>query len=128
MIKVRLFVWALLLVSGCFVQSLVAQNPTTAVKRGFKIEYTEVLPNGVVGETPIRVRITRVPAVPSANDQAFNVSINAGQNWGGDSFRSSFSAELVLPAGKTSAEVELLVNLQEAYYYTLIVEQGNRHY
>jgi len=126
-IEARLFVWALIFATCCFAESLVAQNPTTAVKRGYKVEYTNVLPNGAIGQAPVRVRLTRTPTVPSKNDQSFNVSITEGQNWNGDSFRSSFSAELALPAGKTSAEVELLVDLENNYYHSLIVEQGARH-
>jgi len=74
-IEARLFVWALIFATCCFAESLVAQNPTTAVKRGYKVEYTNVLPNGAIGQAPVRVRLTRTPTVPSKNDQSFNVSI-----------------------------------------------------
>ena len=121
--KVYLVLSAILLVACCFAQPLVAQNPTTKVKRGYKIEFTRVLPQAMIGEVPVRVRITRVPAVPSASDESLTVTMDLNNGWG-DTSQSEFSAELVLPAGKTSAEVELLVDLQDSYY-SLIVERGS---
>ena len=125
MSKIRLFVTALLLVAYCVSQPLIAQTPTATVKRGFKIEYTNILPNADVGEVPIRVRITRKPAVPSVNDQSFNLLLNNGWSYNSSSSTST-STELVLPAGKTSAEAELLLE-RDDNYYSLLVEQGKRH-
>ena len=118
----------LIFVTCWLAKPLIAQNPTKTVRRGFKIEYTNVLPNSCVGKAPIRVRITRVPAVPQANNESFNVSVDLKINRNYKA-QTLFSTELVLPAGKTSAEVELLVTLasQKSYQYDLIVEQGSRH-
>ena len=123
--KTRLFVMALLLVACCFGQLLVAQAPKATVKRGFKIEYSNLLPNAIYGEVPIRVRISRIPAVPIASDESFNAGVTDG--WNFDSARSSMTtAEIVLPAGKTSAEVELLIERSDSYY-SLVVEQAKEH-
>ena len=121
-----LFLLALLLVAFCFARPAVAQTPTTTTKRGFTIEYSPTLPNITDGKAPIRVRITRTPAAPSANDQSFNITAYNG--WRFESINSpSVSAGLVLPAGKTSAEVELLLDLTDNSYRQLLVEQGSRH-
>ena len=123
--KARLFVSALLLTASCFAQLLVAQVPTTPSKRGLKIEYSSVLPHAETGKVPIRVRITRLPAVPSASDQSFNVLVSNG--WDVDAINaSSSSTELLLPAGSTSAEVELLIERTDSYY-SLLVERGKNH-
>ena len=118
---------ALLIVACCFAQPLVAQNPTKSVRRGYKIEYTRIIPNGVSGFVPIRVRVTRTPAVPSTNDESLNVSVNINNDWDLSSNGSEFSTELILQGGKTSAEVELLVELNQNGYDSLVVEKGSRH-
>ena len=124
--KKCLFVAALLIVC-CFAQLLIAQNAIPAGKRGLKIDYQALLPNAEYGKLPIRFRITRVPPVPATNDLHFNVM--ASNAWDVESRHSpSSSAELILPGGKTSAEVELLVDLADGNdYCTLLVEQGKRH-
>ena len=123
--KTRLFVTTSFLITCCLVQFAVAQIPTTTVKRGFKIEYSNILPNATSGQAPFRVRISRIPAVPAANNQSFNVSVSNGWRFD-DVSASSSSAELILPAGKTSAEVELLF-WQENGYCSLLVEQSRTH-
>ena len=123
--KTRLFVAVLLFVTICLAQLVNAQIPTTAGKRGFKIEYSNVLPNTAIGKVPIQVRVTRVPAVPATRDESFNVILSDG--WSIDATdSSSSSAELVLPVGKTSAEVELLIDRGDNYY-SLLVERGKSH-
>ena len=122
--KTLLFVTTLLLVTCSVCQLGFAQTPTTTARRGFKIEYSNLLPNAETGQAPLRVQITRVPAVPSASDESFNVSLTSDRRYNSNS--SSFSAEFVLPAGKTSAEVELLFD-QGQNYHSLIVERGRTH-
>ena len=122
----RFSLLALLLIALCSAQLAIAQTPTTTAKRGFTIEYSPTLPNITGGKAPLRVRITRTPPVPSANDQSFNIAAYNG--WRFESIDSpSVSAGLILPAGKTSAEVELLLDLTNNSYQQLLVEQGSRH-
>ena len=122
----RFSLLALLLIALCSAQLAIAQTPTTTAKRGFKIEYSPILPNATGNKAPIRVRITRIPAVPSASDQSFNITTYNG--WHFESIDSpSISTELVLPASKTAAETELLADISSNSYQQLLVEQGSRH-
>ena len=118
--KAPLLVMVILLTTCCFAQALFAQN--VPPKRKYKIDYQTLLPNSSGNTAPTRVRITRVPAVPLANDQYFHVTMH--NNWNTDIPEScSTAAELTIPAGKTSAEVELLFSAASK----LLIEQGRAH-
>ena len=122
--KAPLLALAILLATCCFAQTLLAQN--VPPKRKYKIDYQTLLPNSSGNTTPTRVRITRVPAVPLANEQHFHVTIHS--NWNTDIPEScSTATELTIPAGKTSAEVELLFSAAQSSYSKLLIEQGRAH-
>ena len=122
--KAPLFVMVILLTTCCFAQALFAQN--VPPKRKYKIDYQTLLPNGSGSPVAIRVRITRVPAVPLANEQHFHATIHS--NWNADATDGwSTAAELIIPANKTSAEVELLFSAAQSSYSKLLIEQGRTH-
>ena len=122
--KAPLLVMVILLTTCCFAQALFAQN--VPPKRKYKIDYQTLLPNSSGNTAPTRVRITRVPAIPLANDQYFHVTMH--NNWNTDIPEScSTAAELTIPAGKTSAEVELLFSAAQSSYSKLLIEQGKTH-
>ena len=122
--KAPLLALAILLATCCFAQTLFAQNAPP--KRKYKIDYQVLLPNGNGSSTPVRVRISLVPAVPLANDQHFHATIHS--NWNLDIPEScSTATELTIPAGKTSAEVELLFSAPQSNYFKLLIEQGKTH-
>ena len=114
----------ILLATCCFAQALFAQNAPPKPK--FKIDYQILLPNNNGSVAPIRVRITRVPAVPLTTNQYFHATIH--NNWNTDNSEAcSTAAELTIPAGKTSAEVELLFSAAQSNYSKLLIEQGRTH-
>ena len=122
--KAPLLALAILLVTCCFAQALLAQNASR--KRQYTLDFQELLPNNNGGVAPIRVRITRIPAVPLTNDQHFHAMVH--NDWNADSSEAwSTATELTIPAGKTSAEVELLFPSNQANYRRLLVEQGKTH-
>ena len=122
--KAPLLVMVILLATCCFSQALFAQNARPKPK--FKLDYQALLPNSNGSSAPIRVRITRVPAVPRTSDQHFHATIHS--NWNADATDGwSTAAELIIPANKTSAEVELLFSAAQSSYSKLLIEQGRTH-
>ena len=116
---------AMLLATSCLAKTLAAQNAPPP-KRQYKVDYQVLLPNGNGDAVPIRVRITPVPAIPLTSDQYFHVTMH--NNWNTDIPEScSTAAELTIPAGKTSAEVELLFSAAQSSYSKLLIEQGKTH-
>lgn len=114
----------LLLVACCCPQSLLAQTAPT--RRSYKIKHQELLPNGSGNHAPVRVQITRVPAVPLAKDQHFHAMVH--NNWNPDSTEAwSTGMELTIPAGQTSAEVELIFSCDSSNDCMLLVEQSKTH-
>lgn len=105
-------------------QTSVAQTPPA--KRTYKVSHQALLPNGDGNHAPIRVRITRVPAVPLAIDQHFHAMVH--DDWNPDQSESwSTASELTIPAGQTSAEAELLFTAAGSNYCRLLVELGKKH-
>ena len=122
--KVPLLMLAMLLATCCLAKTLTAQNAPPP-KRQYKVDYQVLLPNGNGDAVPIRVRITPVPAIPLTSDQYFHVTMHNGYLDAAEAY--STSAELTIPAGKTSADVELLFRGSPTYYRVLLVEQGKTH-
>ena len=122
--KAPLFTLAMLLAACCFAQALFAQNAPP--QRQYKLEYQTLLPNGKGYATPIRLRITRIPAVPLDSDQHFHATIH--NDWNADTTEAcSTATQLTIPAGKTSADVELLFPAAQSSYSQLLIEQGKIH-
>ncbi len=101
-------------------------SPTTAQTGGppkFKIEYNFDFPGSNAGVAPIRVRISRQPAVPMGRDQRFNVLV--GENWRSNQRSSkTVSSQLTIPAGQTTAEVVLYAQLGNDHNAMLLIENG----
>ncbi len=96
---------------------------------GFKVEIASLVSNdAIVCNNSFRVKMTRQPAAAKAVDEAFTVSLRSeyGFNW--DSSASITQRRFVLPAGKTSIEVEVVAEngVTESTYGSLmvLVEQG----
>lgn len=106
----------------------VARVQTTGPPK-FKIDYGFEFPISGKGVAPIRVRMSRQPAIPLGYDQQFNVVISENWKTNGRSSKTVSSA-LIIPAGQTSAEVVLYVQCHNIYESRLLIEngQGNSDY
>lgn len=106
---------------------LIHQTGTAFAQTGgppkFKIEYGLDFPGAEKGVAPLRVRMSRQPAAPLGRDQRFNVLASEGWNLNRRSSKS-VSSELIIPAGQTTAEVVLYVQLDSNNDFVLLIENG----